>query len=289
MKSPLWDLVREALRDREVKAIDRIEQELSQATGSLPEPIFNALAAQIALLRGDERGARRCLIGASKKRPLDPHEKLILGFVLIQDPSKAEKLFRAAADAQISDPRVSEGLGLVAIREGRMDDGILHLSKSVQEDPRNWSACYALAMALMHQGRYAQAGARFEETVKLQPDFEPAWLGLAAAGIQTGRAAEVSEAMRRIVQAAPQREKLTLAYVDCLRHAGDFESAAKALTPIADRTQDVDMLFDYVGLCLRGSLSESATKALKKIEQIDPKQPRLQIYRNKLKELTECT
>ena len=279
-----WVRAREALRDRNSSELDALEAEL----GTLKESasFLNALRAQVALGREDLDAARRLLIGASRKRPLDPHEKLMLGLV-IDDPKKATKLLHDAEKAGLDDPRIPEGLGVAAARAGQLDEAVELFQKAAKLDPKSWSAQYALATAFMERGDFADAGEAYETTAKLRPDFEPAWLGLADAGMRCGQAAKVSRILGRVAQMAPDRQNLHIAYARCLMQGGDLRKAVAVLTPWARASDDVRLLFDYVELCMRAGFVDSARAALARVAKLDQKEPRLWLYRGLIAERSE--
>ncbi len=277
----LWQRVRIALRDRDSAVLVALEKELQQAGASLEAPVRNALAAQFALGRGDEATARRLLIGASKKRPLDPREKLILGIVLVDEAPKARKLFSAAGKG-FKDPRIPEGLGTTMVDMGEVEPGIKMLRRAVKDDPASWSARFGLGMAQVIANQPAAAREDFEAVVRMRPDYEPAWLGLAAQSIAIGKAAEASQVLGKLLKLAPDREKLLLAYVDCLVHAGDLPKALAALTPLANASRDPGLLLDYVELCMSGGFLEPAAKTLAKTEKLAPKEPTVWMLKGQL-------
>jgi tetratricopeptide (TPR) repeat protein len=269
--SSLWQRARIALRDRDSAALLSLEKELQAAGTSLEAPVRNALSAQFAFAKGDEAGARRLLISASKKRPLDPREKLVLGFLLVDDAPKARKLFSAAGKG-FKDPRIPEGLGTTMVDMGELEPGLKMLQRAVKDDPASWSARFALGMARVIANQPAEAREDFEAVVRMRPDYEPAWLGFAAQAIAIGKAAEASQVLGKLLQVAPDREKLLLAYVDCLVHAGDVPKALAALTPLTNASRDPGLLLDYVELCLSGGFLEPAAQTLAKIEKLAPQE-----------------
>ena len=287
MTLSLWDRARVALRDRDAQAVEALKKEIDAAEPPLPAPKKNALLAQLLMAKGDEPGAKRALIGASKKRPLDPHEKLVLGMLLIEDAPKARKLFTAAGKGNLRDPRIPEGLGVTMVDMGEIDKGIKMLRRSIKDDDKSWRAQFALGMAFVVKGDASKAHEQFEIVVRMRPDYEPAWLGFAAQSIAIGKAAEASRVLGPVVGKAPGRDKLLLAYVDLLLHAGDSMRALAALTPLANDSRDPGLLLDYTELCLQCGYLDQATIILEKIEKIDAEQSRLWLLRGQIGELSE--
>lgn len=278
-----WTRTRIAVRDRDADALAAIRTSI----GSEPGPIQNAIEAQLEWAEGDERAARRRLIKTSKERPLDPHEKLVLGMLLLEEPAKARKLFNAASKANLKDPRVVEGLGTVAADEGKLDEAERLLTKAVSADEESWSARFALAMTYANKGDAPKAAEHFEAVCKMRPDYEPAWLGFARFSVLTGQAARASRVLGPIVESAPGRDKLLLAYVDCLASAGDIPKALAAFTLLANKTRDPDLLLDFAEMCLSGGFIEPADQTLARVARIDGNHRRLWILRGAAEELRE--
>jgi tetratricopeptide (TPR) repeat protein len=265
----LWRRVASAMRDKDLAALSALELESQQKTTSVKGPVLNALAAQFRSAKGDDSGALELLAKAARERALVPEEQLIMGFLVIDDPARAHGLFRAAAK-ELDDPRTWEGLGITLVDLGKVGAGIKMLERAVQRDRASWSARYALGVARATAGRSAEALEDFEAVAKMRPNYEPAWLGLAAQAIAAGRAAEASVVLGRLVRAAPGREKLLLAYVDCLVHAGELPQALQTLTPYANSSRDPKLLIAYATLCLKGEFIGQARLMLAKIRRLAP-------------------
>lgn len=72
-------------------------------------------------------------------------------------------------------------------------------------------------VALVKGGDHAGAFAKFQEAVKLDPNLQPALLGLATAGLKIGRHAEAATAAETVLKTDPQNEQaIRLRYNACL-------------------------------------------------------------------------
>lgn len=287
MSHPLWQRVRIAVRDRDLDAIKKLERQIDEAEPPVSESEKNALSAQILMFKGEEGAARKKLISTSKKRALDVHEKLVLGLLLIEEAPKAKKLFAAAAKGGLKDPRIAEGLGATLLDMGEVEAALEQLTQAVEADDKSWSARFARGMGYVANDDTYEALADFEAVAKMRPDFEPAWLGFAAQAIKAGKAAEASQVLGPLVESTPGREKLMLAYVDCLVHAGDLSRALAAFTPLANSSRDPGLLCTYAELCLQGDFLAPAQQTLDKIEKIDAEHAYLWLLRGQLCELSE--
>ena len=283
--SSLWERVRVAWRDLDASAVEPLQQALRSPEGQqLPRQVQNAIEAQLTLVAGDSKAARRLLIAASKKRPLDPHEKLVLSFLLIEDVDKATKLIQAVLKSGLRDPRIPEVLGQVAARAGRVEESIKHLRQAVKIDPENWSAFYALGRSFMRLGQAGPAHQAFQALVKLRRDFEEGWLGLAASAVEPAQARGTAQMLAPLVESSAT-ERLMLAYADCLVKAGDMAKAIEAMAPFGEKSDQVGIVLDYVELCMTAGALDRAKIGLQRAEGLDAQQSRLWLFKGQLAEL----
>jgi tetratricopeptide (TPR) repeat protein len=72
-------------------------------------------------------------------------------------------------------------LGLVFLRQGRLDDALVQYEKALEIGPHSFSAHYNLGVVLGQKGQLNEAIREFKEALRLQPDFGPAQIDLAKA------------------------------------------------------------------------------------------------------------
>jgi len=86
---------------------------------------------------------------------------------------QAKAIFGSALEMSL-DPRVQAQahyrLGILSLEEGRQEDAIGYLRRSVELDPRFLEVQSALAVILGQMGRYAEAADQFARLIKIQPD-----------------------------------------------------------------------------------------------------------------------
>jgi Flp pilus assembly protein TadD len=65
--------------------------------------------------------------------------------------------------------RAWNGLGVIAAREGRMDEAIEHWKRAVEANPREWDTVFNLGLVLRQRGREVEARPYLERFVRDAP------------------------------------------------------------------------------------------------------------------------
>ena len=104
-------------------------------------------------------------------------------------------------------------LAAALLGEGRMDEAIEHLQKSVEIEPLSASNQFSLGRLLASRERTDEAIEHLQEAVSLDPDFAVAHSNLGIALDRKGRKDEALEHFRLAVEVAPD-------YVEGLRNLG---------------------------------------------------------------------
>jgi len=118
-----------------------------------------ARLAELELIAGDPRSARRAAERAVELAPELSRTHTVLGFLHLdeRDGAAASASFRRARERDESDPLPRLGLGLLDIGEGRIGAALLHLEAAVALDPESSLARAYLGRAYALDGRHAQA------------------------------------------------------------------------------------------------------------------------------------
>lgn len=131
------------------------------------------------------------------------------------------------------------------------------------------------AVALVRAGNNADAFAKFQEALKVDPNLEPALLGLATAGLKIGRNAEAATAAETVLKAEPSNEQaIRLRYNACLS-LDDTDRLADSLVGLAEVEPAVatkgllKLAFDAYDANDTGRAKERFLNVLK----VDPNQP----------------
>ena len=136
------------------------------------------------------------------------------------------------------------------------------------------------AVALVKAGDNAGAIVKFQEALKLDPDLEPALLGLATAQLKAGRNAEAATAAEGVLKSNPANEQaLRLRYNACLA-LGDADRLFDALVGLA-RVEPAIAAKGMLKLAFDAYDANDMTKAkarFLKVLDIDPNQPLVHYY-----------
>ncbi|HVS33661.1 MAG TPA: tetratricopeptide repeat protein [Thermoanaerobaculia bacterium] len=136
------------------------------------------------------------------------------------------------------------------------------------------------AVALGRAGNHEAAFAKFQEALTVDPNLQPALLGLATAGSKIGRNEEAAKAAEAILAGDPNDEAAARIRFNAVLALGDKKRIADALMgiaryePIAARDGILRLAFEAY------DASDNATAAdhFRKVIQIDPKYPQAYYY-----------
>lgn len=135
-------------------------------------------------------------------------------------------------------------------------------------------------VALSKIGNDAEAYAKFEEAVRIDPNLEQSWLALAVTGLKIGRAAEAAAAAKKLLESnARHEEALRLQYNAALK-VGDEGKIVDALVALAaiEPTTARDNLFKLALRAFEADNAARAKGALVKVLELDPNHPGANYY-----------
>ncbi len=131
-------------------------------------------------------------------------------------------------------------------------------------------------VALAKGGDDAGAFAKFEEALAIDPDFQPALLGLATTGLKIDRAAEAAAAAETVLKADPRNEPAMRIRYNAALKLGDRGMVVDSLVGLAavDRAMALDSLFKLASAAFDSDDAAHAKEALGKVLELDPNHPR---------------
>jgi Tfp pilus assembly protein PilF len=135
------------------------------------------------------------------------------------------------------------------------------------------------AVALLKAGDDAGAFAKFQEALALDPNLEPALLGLATTGLKIGRAAEAAAAAEAVLKKDPRNEQAVRIRYNAALKLGDTVMALDALEALValaavDRATAVDGLSKLAFAAFDSDDVVHAKEALGKVLELDPNHAR---------------
>lgn len=144
-----------------------------QPTGS----IAHARRAELLLSLGRIREAEAAALVAVQEDLVDSRARTVLAFVRLArfDADKAREHFKQALVLDPSDPLPRLGLGLAAIRQGRLAEGRREIEIAVALDLQSSLLRSYLGKAYADEGRDALAGVQLERAMLLDPRDPTPW------------------------------------------------------------------------------------------------------------------
>ncbi len=154
-----------------------------------------------------------------------------------------------APDSAISQHDLAYGLA----EQGRYAEAIPHYRKALELDPGLFRVHYNLGRALYEQGQIGQSAAQFEKTLQhaLAPEYESdVRNALGIALIREGRVAEAKREFLRAVQLKPNAAELHANLGSCFATEGDLKDAVIELRDAARIKPDYAEAHRNLGIAL---------------------------------------
>jgi tetratricopeptide (TPR) repeat protein len=135
-------------------------------------------------------------------------------------------------------------------------------------------------VALVKIGNDAEAFAKFQEAVGIDPNLEQSWLALAVTGLKIGRAAEAAAAAKKLLESNPRHEEALRLQYNAALQVGDESKTADALVALAaiEPVTARDNLFKLAKKAFDADATVQARERLLKVLQLDPNHPRANYY-----------
>jgi len=90
-------------------------------------------------------------------------------YLMRGDAASARRAFETALDVDPDLPKAQNGLGVLAAREGRLDEAVERWRRAVELDPRDYQTLYNLGLTLRRLGRQGEARRYLEAYLEAAP------------------------------------------------------------------------------------------------------------------------
>jgi tetratricopeptide (TPR) repeat protein len=176
-----------------------------------------------------------------------------------------------------SDPdnaELSFVLGMIALREGKLETACEALGKSVARDPGNADFQYGLGVAFRTQGREDEALFPLREAIRLRPDYPEALHDVAVIQARRGRLDEAASLYRRALAARPDFADPAAGLASVLAAQGKAAEAAEAFEQACRLRSEDSNLHKGRGLAeARRGRPEDAAAAYREAIRLQPNDP----------------
>lgn len=169
------------------------------------------------------------------------------------DLHRAEKTYRELVADKPKDPRYQHRLGVVLIRQGKLDEGIAALRVSADQQPENIEVLNDLGYAYVLHGQYAAAEQVMQQALRVDGRNPRTINNLALAIGYSGRTQEAYELFRQTQSEADARANLAFIlsqrgdllgaireYDRALSKNPEHKVAAEALIQLTSLQQELD-------------------------------------------------
>lgn len=162
---------------------------------------------------------------------LDPENRSIVGALIIAlaQAGRAEEALAKAREAVARTPNsymANWGLGCAELASGNADGAVSALQRADELWSSDCRCKGTFGNALMAAGRDAEALLRFEESMRLNPRWGPAWRGAGEVMLKLGRAGDAIENLERAAALDVHDPQTVRAWAEALDLLGRSDDAA---------------------------------------------------------------
>jgi len=165
-------------------------------------------------------------------------------------------------------------LGAVEDQIGHADDAVAELRLLVNAFPESAEAHFNLGNAYGRHFRYKEARVEYEQTLRLEPGFNPARLSLAKALLEMGEDTAAIPIVQDYTHRAPEDYEGHLVLGQAYRRQGDLTKAAEQLRQAVELKPDSYEARYNLGIVFAHSGDiDAATNQLEAAEKLNPRAP----------------
>jgi Flp pilus assembly protein TadD len=173
----------------------------------------------------------------------------------------------AAAAAQTEERNKAVGL----LNEGKVNEAVASLEKIVEADPTNATMQYNLGIAYERRDQYEKARQRYEEAIKLKPDFGPAFLSIGNSFMAQKNYTDAITPLTKAVELLPQSYEAAYNLGACYSNSGNYAEAEGAYKKAIAINPKDPVVHQQLGMALLGqSKKEEAKLEFQKYLELNP-------------------
>jgi Flp pilus assembly protein TadD len=173
----------------------------------------------------------------------------------------------AAAAAQVAERNKAVAL----LNEGKVNEAVASLEKIVEADPTNATMQYNLGIAYERRDQYEKARQRYEEAIKLKPDFGPAFLSIGNSFMAQKNFTDAITPLTKAVELLPQSYEAAYNLGACYSNSGNYAEAEGAYKKAIAINPKEPVVHQQLGMALLGqSKKEEAKLEFQKYLELNP-------------------
>lgn len=212
-------------------ADDEVMFEDERAARAAPQASAEVARGEALLARGDAAGAEPIFRAAIEADPSDPRAHLDLGLALemLERFEEAAQAYRAAIEADPGLAEARNNLGVLLREQGETEEAVSVLREAVSARPGFASAHLNLALALEDAGALDEAATEYRRVIELAPREPTSRIQLGLLLLAQGQADEALVVLRRAAGPSEGDRAMLSALGSGLRRAGDPQMAVRVL------------------------------------------------------------
>ena len=145
------------------------------------------------------------------------------------DLTESKRLYRKVADAAPKHAGTFQRLGLIALREARLEDAVNDFRRSLSIEPADPVCINNLGNVLRELGRFKESISAYRRALEFQPDYASALYNLAGTLVILGEHSQAVEVYRQLLRLEPGDPEAWDALGSSLLESGQEAESKKAL------------------------------------------------------------
>ena len=145
------------------------------------------------------------------------------------DLSESKRLYRKVATAAPKHAAALQRLGLIALREARLEDAVNDFRRSLSIEPADPVCLNNLANVLRELGRFQESAAAYRRALEFQPDYASALYNLAGTLVILGEHSQAVGVYQDLLRREPGDAEAWAALGSSLLESGQEAESKKAL------------------------------------------------------------
>jgi Flp pilus assembly protein TadD len=157
------------------------------------------------------------------------------------------------------------------LNEGKINEAVAALEKVVETDPTNAKMQYNLGIAYERRDQFEKSRERFEEAIKLKPDFGEAFLAIGNSFMAQKNFVDATTPLSKAVELLPQSYEAAYNLGACYSNSGNYAEAEGAYKKAIAINPKEPIVHQELGMALLGqSKKDEAKLEFQKYLELNP-------------------
>lgn len=146
------------------------------------------------------------------------------------------------------------------LSEGKVNEAVAAFEKIVEADPTNANSQYNLGIAYERRDQYEKARERYEEAIKIKPDFGAAFLSIGNSFMTQKNFVDAITPLSKAVELLPQSYEAAYNLGACYSNSGNYAEAESAFKKAIAINPKEPIVHQQLGMALLGQSKKDEAK-----------------------------